>query len=83
MVPYMHIQGAHALYMTKACHPHALGSLINEVIKCKHGEMKNLNTNQGAQRGCISMDYQKTFDYDKMCLSNEMRKLFFNLVVRS
>jgi hypothetical protein len=83
MVPYMHIQGEHALQMTKACHPHTLGHLRNEVMECKHKEMKNLNTNQGAQRGCIGMDYQNTFDHDKMCLVNEMREQFFKLVMRS
>jgi hypothetical protein len=57
MVPYMHIQGEHALQMTKGCHPHTLGRLINEVIERKQRGMKNLNTNQGAQRGCIGMDY--------------------------
>ena len=47
MVPYMHIQGAHALQMTKVAHPYTLGRLRNEVMERKHREMKILNNNQG------------------------------------
>ena len=47
MVPYMHIQGAHALHMTRAVHPYTLGWLRNEVMEHKHREMEILNRNQG------------------------------------
>ena len=51
MVPYMHFQGAHALDMTQYIHPYTLGQLRNEVMDCKHKEMKKLNRNQGGGRG--------------------------------
>ena len=51
MVPYMHIQGAHALQMTRAAHPYTLGQLRNEVMERKHREMKILNNNQGGGKG--------------------------------
>jgi hypothetical protein len=69
----MYIQGSCALQMTKDFHPHTFDCLRNEVMEYKHMEMKSFNTNQGAQRGCIGMDYQNTFDHDQMCLVNEMR----------
>ena len=40
MVPYMHVQGAHALEMTQSIHPYMLGHLMNEVMERKHREMK-------------------------------------------
>jgi hypothetical protein len=82
MVPYMHIQGAHALQMTRAAHPYTLGRLRNEVMERKHREMKNLNNNQGGGRG-VAKEYRNTFEHDKMCLVNEMRAQFFKLVMRS
>ena len=82
MVPYMHIQGAHVLQMTRAAHPYTLGCLRNEVMERKHREMKNLNNNQGGGRG-VSKEYRNTFEHDKMCLVNEMRAQFFKLVMRS
>jgi hypothetical protein len=82
MVLCVHIQGAHSLHMTKAYHPRTLVYLRNEVMEHKHREVKILNTNQGAQRGCIGMDYRNTFDHDKMFLVNEMRAQFFELVMR-
>ena len=45
MVPYMHIQGAHALLMSRDAHPYTLGRLRNEVMERKHREMKILNNN--------------------------------------
>ena len=71
MVPYMHIQGAHALQMTRDAHPYTLGWLRNEVMERKHREMKNLNNNRGGGRG-VSKEYRNTFENDKMCLVNEM-----------
>ena len=51
MVSYMHIQGAHALQMTRASHPYTLRRLRNEVMEHKHREMKNFNNNQEGGRG--------------------------------
>jgi len=82
MVPYMHIQGAHALHMTRDSHPYTLGRLRNEVMERKHREMKNLNKNQGGGRR-VAKEYRNTFEHDKMCLVNEMRAQFFKLVMRS
>ena len=76
MDPYMHIQGAHALYMTRVAHPYNLGQLRNEVMECKHREMKNLNNNKGGGRG-VAKEYRNTFEHDKMCLVNEMQTQFF------
>ena len=82
MVPYMHIQGAHALQMTRAAHPYTLGWLRNEVMERKHREMKKMNNKQGGGRG-VAKEYRNTFEHDKMCLVNEMRAQFFKLVMRS
>ena len=82
MVPYIHIQGAHALQITRAAHPYTLGRLRNEVMERKHREMKNLNNNQGGGRG-VAKEYRNTFEHDKMCLVNEMRAQFFKPVMRS
>ena len=82
MVPYMHIQGDHTLQMTRAAHPYTLGRLRNEVMECKHREMKNLNNNQGGGRG-VAKEYRNTFEHDKMCLVNEMQAQIFKLVMRS
>ena len=71
MVPYMHIQGSHALQMTRSTHPYTLGQLRNEVMEHKHREMKSLNNNQRGQRGVLK-DYRNIFEHDKLCLVNEM-----------
>ena len=82
MVPYMHIQGAHSLQMTRAVHPYNLGWLRNEVMERKHREMKYLKNNQGGGRG-VAKENRGTFEDDRMCLVNEMRGQFFKLVMRS
>ena len=46
MVPYTHVQGAHALNMTRYIHPYTLGRLSNEVMEHKHREMEILSSNQ-------------------------------------
>ena len=51
MIPYMHIQGAHDLQMTRDSHPYNLGQLRYEVMERTHREMKILNSNQGGGRG--------------------------------
>ena len=81
MVPYMHFQGAHVLDMTQSIHPYTLGRLRNEIMERKHREMKILNRNQGGGRG-VDKDNRGTFEHDRMCLVNEMRGQFFNLVMR-
>ena len=78
----MDIQGAHTLHMTNVVHHCTLGWLRNEVMECKHREMKNLKSNQGGGRG-FAKEYRNTFEHDKMCLVNEMRAQFFKLVMRS
>ncbi len=75
MVPYMHIQGAHALHMTRDAYPYTLRWLRNEVMKFKHMEMQNLNNNQGGGRVVVK-EYRNTFEHDKMCLVNEMQAQF-------
>ena len=82
MVPYMNIQGGHALHMTRVAHPYTLGWLRNEVMECKHREMKNLNNNQGGGRG-VAKDNIGTFEHDIICLVNEMRGQFLKLVIKS
>ena len=47
MSPYMHVQWDHALEMKQSILPYTLGQLRNEVMECKHREMKILNSNQG------------------------------------
>ena len=79
MVPYIHIQGAHALQITRAAHPYTLGWLRNEVMEHKHREMKILNDNQRGRRRVLK-DYRNIFEHDKMCLVNEMRALFSNFL---
>ena len=59
MVPYMHIQGAHALHMTRVIHLYTLRLLRNEVMERKHREMKILNSNQGGGRGVVK-EYRNT-----------------------
>ena len=81
MVPYMHVQGAHALDMTRYIHPFTLGRLRNKVMEHKHREMKILNSNQGGGRG-VYKENKGTFECDKMCLANETRGQFFNIVMR-
>lgn len=71
MVPYTHVQGACAPQMTRAIHPYTLGKLRNEVMECKHREMKILNSNQGGGRE-VAKEYRNTFEHNKMCLVNEM-----------
>ncbi len=82
MVPYMHVQGAHALDMTWSIHPYTLGRLMNEVMEHKHREMKILNCNQGGGRG-VAKENRGTFELDRICLVNEMKGKFFKLVIRS
>ena len=41
-------------------------------MKCKHREMKVLNTNQGGGRR-VSKEYRNAFEHERMCLVNEMR----------
>ena len=48
----------------------------------KHREMKILNNNQGGGRG-VHRENRSTYEYDRMCLVNEMRAQFFNLVMIS
>ena len=48
----------------------------------KHREMRNLNSNQGGGRG-VAKESRDTFEHDRMCLVNEMRGQFFNLVMIS
>ena len=81
MVPYMHVQGAHALEMKWSNRPYILGRLMNEVMECKDREIKNLNSNQGGGRG-VHRDNRSTFEHDRMCLVNEMRAQFFKFVMR-
>ena len=82
MVHYMHVQGAHSLDMIRAIHPYTLVWLRNEVMECKHREMKILNSNQGGGRG-VAKENRGTFEHDRMCLVNEMRGQFFKIVMRS
>ena len=82
MVPYMHVQGEHALDMTRSIQPYNLVLLRNEVMEHKHREMKNLNCNQGGGRG-VAKDNRDTFEHERMCLVNEMRGKIFKLVMRS
>ena len=82
MVPYIHVQGAHAIDMTWSIHPYTLGWLRNGVIEHKDREMQFLNSNKGRGRG-VSKKYRSTFEHERMCLVNEMRGHFFNLVMRS
>ena len=69
MVPLMNVQGAHALDMNRSIHPYTLGWLRNEVIDCKHREMKILNSNQGGGRG-VAKQNRGAFEHDRMCLVN-------------
>ena len=48
----------------------------------KHREMKILNINQGGGRG-VAKENRGTFEHDRMCIENQMRGTFFNLVMRS
>ena len=82
MAPDMHVQGAHALDMTRSIHPYTLGQSRNEVMECKHREMKILNSNQGGGRR-VSKENRSTFEHDRTCLVNEMRAQIFNIVMRS
>ena len=81
MVPYMHVQGAHALEMIQSIHLYMLGRLMNEVMEHKHREMKNLNNNQGGGRE-VHRENRSTFEHDRMCLVNEIEGKIFNLVMR-
>ena len=67
MVPYMHVQGVHALYMTRSIHPYTLGRLKNEVMERKHREMKILNRNQGGGRG-VSKENRDTLNMTECVL---------------
>jgi len=82
MIPYVHIQVAHGFDMTMDIHPYTLGRLRNDVMKCKHKEMKIFNSNRGGGRG-VSNEYRNNFEHEKMCLVNEMRSQFFKLVMWS
>ena len=82
MVPYTHVQGAHALNMTRYIHPYTLGRLRNEIMERKHREMKILNSNQGGGRG-FAKENRGTFEHARMCRVNEMRGQFFKCVMRS
>ena len=68
MVPYMHVQGAHA-EMTQPIHPCTLGWLTNEVIERKHRGLKNLNNNQGGGRG-VHKENRRKFEHDRICVRN-------------
>ena len=65
----------------KSIRPYMLGRLRNEVMERKHREMKILNSNQGRRRW-VSKENKCTFQHDRMCLVNEMRVQFVNLVMR-
>ena len=82
MVPYMHIQGAHALQMTRFFRPCNLGRLRNEVMEHENREMKKVNRNQEGGRG-VPKEYRNTFEHEKMCLLNEIQAQFFKLLMRS
>lgn len=78
MIPYMHVQGAHALEMIGSIHPYSLGRLRNEVMERKHREMKNLNTNQRGGRGVDKVNIS-TFERDIMCLVMRRENNFSSL----
>ena len=82
MVHYMHVQGAHSLEMTHYIFLYTLGWLRNEVMECKHSEMKILNRNQGGGRG-VHKENRSTFEHDRMSLLNNMGANFFKLVMIS
>ena len=73
MVSYMHVQGAHALQMTRVIHPYTLGQLRNEVMERKYREMKILNRNQWGGRG-VAKEYRNTFEHNNICLVNDMQE---------
>ena len=69
MVPYMHVQGAHALDMTRYIHSYTLGQLRNGIMEHKKREIIFFNNNQGGGRG-VSKENRGTVEHARMCLVN-------------